>query len=214
MSLKFLFRSAVAELRKRGIPFAVAGGFAADLYRLEPRLTMDVDLVILVESEAVDVASDVIRALGLHPGVVREADLVGRPMFAIKRKSTKPCMVVGRKRGASSGEGVDIILPEIPWAEQAVLRAQDHQVDYGFGGVPALTVEDVVIAKLFAIQAPDLRAKDLDDLQSIFAAEHTMNIPYLAGQMRRLKLKIPEKARPLVPKPLLALDKDHRRFQK
>lgn len=214
MSLKALFKSAVAELRKRDISFAVAGGFAADLYRLEPRLTMDVDLVILVDSKAVDTASEVIRSLGLHPGVVRTADLAGGPMFAIRRKSSKPCMVVGRKKGELSGEGVDILLPEIPWAEQAVIRAQDNQVDFGFGDVPALTVEDVVIAKLFAIQAPDLRAKDLDDLQSIFAAGYTLNIPYLAGQMVRLKLAIPDKARPLVPEPLLALDKDNRRAQK
>lgn len=214
MSLKALFKSAVAELRKRDIPFAVAGGFAADLYRLEPRLTMDVDLVILVGSDAVDTASDVIRSLGLRPGVVREADLAGGPMFAIKRKSTKPCMVVGRRKDTSSGEGVDLLLPEIPWAKQAVLRAQDNQVDFGFGDVPALTVEDVVIAKLYEIQAPDLRAKDLDDLQSIFAAKQTVNIPYLAGQMSRLALKIPDKARPLIPELLRALDKDNRRAKK
>lgn len=33
MSLRSLFKFAVHELQKREIPFAVAGGFAADLYR-------------------------------------------------------------------------------------------------------------------------------------------------------------------------------------
>ena len=172
MSLKALFKSAVAELRKRDIPFAVAGGFAADLYRREPRLTMDVDLVILVDKNAVDTASDVIRSLGLHPGVVREADLAGGPMFAIRRKSSKPCMVVGRKKGESSGEGVDILLPEIPWAEQAVTRAQDNQVDFGFGDVPTLTVEDVVIA---TPKAPDLAQRPAIENVMLSLAPHRLS---------------------------------------
>jgi hypothetical protein len=41
-----------------------------------------------------------------------------------------------------------------------------------------------------------------------------MNIPYLSGQMSRLKLAIPDKARPLIPDLLLALDKDLRRSRK
>jgi len=214
VSLKSLFKSAVKELRERKITFAVAGGFAADLYRHEPRLTMDVDLVILVDKNAVKTASEIIESLGLRAGIVRRADLAGGPMFAIKRKSTKPCMVVGRRAGSSAGEGVDILLPEIPWTEQAVLRAQDNPVDFGFGSVPALTVEDVIVAKLYALQAADLRAKDLDDLQSIFRAEPVLNMPYIAGQMSRLSLAIPDTAKPFVPDPLRALGRDAARAQK
>jgi len=214
VSLKSLFKAAVKELRQRDIPFAVAGGFAADLYRHEPRLTMDIDLVIMVDKQAVEIATEIIEALGLRSGVVRSADLAGGPMFAIKRKSTKACMVVGRKPGESTGEGVDFLLPEIPWTTQAVLRAQDNPADFGFGAVPALTVEDVIIAKLFALQSSDVRAKDLDDLQSIYCAAPILNIPYIAGQMSRLNLVIPDKAKPLLPEPLLALGRDIARSKK
>jgi hypothetical protein len=58
-------------------------------------------------------------------------------------------MVVGRRKGESAGEGVDILLPEIPWGEQAIVRTRNHEVDFGFGKVPVLTVEDVVLAKLY-----------------------------------------------------------------
>lgn len=214
MSLKSLFKAAVAELRKQRVPFAVAGGFAADLYRLEPRLTMDVDLVILVDDRAMETAKAVIEAIGLRPGIIRRADLAGGPMFAIKRKSTKPCMVVGRKAGDSAGEGVDILLPEIPWVEQAVRRAKNNLVDYGFGPIPALTVEDVIIAKLYALQAADLRAKDMDDLQSIFAAEPKLNMPYIAGQVDRLHLDIKKNAIPFLPTALLDVAKDVARARK
>lgn len=211
MSLKSLFKAVVAELKKREIPFAVAGGFAADLYRREPRLTMDVDVVIMVDKRGTETAAEILRHIGLKPGVVRTADLAGGPMFAIKRKSTKPCMVVGRKDGNAHGEGVDLLLPELPWVEQAVYRAQINPVDYGFGSIPTLTIEDVIIAKLYALQHPDIRAKDLDDLQSIFAAGHEMNLPYISGQMSRLELQIPRRVKTLVPEPILILDKGLRR---
>ena len=214
MSLKSLFKAAVAELRKQHVSFAVAGGFAADLYRLEPRLTMDVDLVILIDDKAMETAKAVVEAIGLRAGILRRADLAGGPLFAIKRKSTKPCMVVGRKAHDSTGEGVDILLPEIPWVERAVLRAKNNLVDFGFGSIPALTVEDVIIAKLYALQSADLRAKDLDDLQSIFAAKPALNIPYIAGQIDLLCIKIQEKAKPFLPAVLLELERDITRANK
>jgi hypothetical protein len=107
-----------------------------------------------------------------------------------------------------------MLLPEIPWAREAVMRAQHNKVDFGFGPVPALTVEDVLIAKLYALQMSDLRAKDLDDLQSIFAAGPDLNLPYLSGQMGRLALVIPKQAKPFVPEPLLALARDVSRSRK
>lgn len=211
MSLKQLFQSAVQELQKRKIQFAVAGGFAADLYRQEPRLTMDVDLVIGADESAASTAADILEAIGLHAGLIRNADLAGGPRFAIKRKSTNLCMVVGRKKDDSSGEGVDILLPEIPWVEQAVTRAQSNLVDFGFGSVPALAVEDVILAKLYALQAATLRAKDLDDIQSIFAAEPPIDLAYISGQMQRLELTLPNQAKPFIPETLLTIDRDNRR---
>lgn len=205
VSLETLFRSAVCELRHRDVQFAVAGGFAADLYRMQPRVTMDVDLVVLTDAHPLETAVSVIEALGLHAGIARKADLDGGPLFAIRRHNTEPCMIVGRTEGTSGGEGVDILLPAIPWVRDAVLRAQSNLVDFGFGPVPVLSVEDVVLSKLYALRASPLRAKDLDDLQSIFEAGHELDTAYLAGRIQQFGIAIPAAAKPLLPKVLLKL---------
>jgi hypothetical protein len=208
MSLESLFRGAVEALRERDVSFAVAGGLAADLYRREPRLTMDVDLAIVMPSRELSTAKDVLASLGLSPGVAREADLAGGPMFAIRRKSTRPCMVVGRREGAPAGEGVDILLSSIPWVTDATRRAQDNPVDFGFGPVPALTVEDIILSKLYALISARLRAKDLDDLQSIYEAEVEVDVAYLAGQMRRFKIVVPRAAEPFLDDTILKISRD------
>lgn len=209
MKLEELFEQAVAELRRRGVPFAVAGGFAVDLYRREPRLTMDVDFAILTEGEDVSAAVSLVESLGLHAGIAREADLAGGPLFAIRGQSTKPCMIIGRPSDDPSGEGIDLLLPSIAWVESALQRAQANQVDFGFGPVPALTIEDAIVSKLYALGR--LRAKDLDDLQSIFEEDQEIDIPFLAGQMRRFGLDIPRQAEPFLPDWIVKLSRGIKR---
>ncbi|MEI7880479.1 MAG: hypothetical protein WCI95_06355 [bacterium] len=207
MSLEKLFIAAVREMRERNIIFAVAGGLAADLYRREPRLTMDVDLVILTEGSGTEIAISVLKTLGLQAGIARAADLAGGPLFAIRRRNTPPCIIVGRAKENLFPEGVDILLPSLPWAKDAVSRAQANQVDFGFGPVPALTLEDVILSKLYCLMASPIRAKDLDDLQSVFSANHDIDLPYLAGQMQRFKIIIPKTAKVFLPKQILQLSR-------
>lgn len=213
MKLESLFENATRELMRRQVPFAVAGGLAASLYRKEARLTMDVDLVILSEPEGCKTAVDVLEAIGLETGIARKADLAGGPLFSIRRRNTAPCMVIGRPAGQSHGTGVDILLPSIPWAKEAVRRAQDNMIDFGFGPVPVLTLEDVIVAKLYALSNGSPRPKDMDDLQSIFEADagDEMDIPYLAGQMKQLELTVPKTAEPFLPALLIALARDVKR---
>jgi len=116
--------------------------------------------------------------------------------------------LVGRPEGDTPSAGVDILLPAIPWVEDAVSRAQLNAVDFGFGAVPVLTLEDVVIAKLYALRAKPLRVKDLDDLQSIFGADHEMDRAYVAGQMRRFGITVPREAEPFLPDIVLKISRD------
>ena len=157
MSLEKLFKSAVAQLRDRNVPFAVAGGFAADLYRHQLRSTKDVNIVV--------------------------------------------------EKLKGSVEGVDILLSSLPWVPGAINRAESNLVDFGFGPVPALTLEDVILSKLYALGGATLRAKDIDDLQSVYEAGHTIDEAYLSGRIQELEITIPRTARPLLPGPLLALAK-------
>lgn len=202
MSLKRLFSDAVIELKKREIPFALAGGLAADLYRSEPRVTMDIDLAIATDTgrDAGKIAADIMESLDLKAGVLRQADLAGGPLFAIKRKSTAPVMLVGRSRNKPDHPGLDLLLPALPWTGRAISRAVTNMVDFGFGDVPALRVEDVILSKLYALQNPDLRAKDLDDLQSIHAGNTKPDLAYISGQIRALKIVVPLKTKSLIPR--------------
>ena len=47
MSLLRRLQEAVRQLEKDQIPFALAGGLVASLYRKEPRATADIDFAIL-----------------------------------------------------------------------------------------------------------------------------------------------------------------------
>ena len=212
MSLESLFKDAVHQLALREVPFAVAGGLAASLYRQTPRMTMDVDLVIMAASDSARTAISILESIGLETGIARQADLAGGPLFAIRRKNTAACMVVGRSADKSHEWGVDILLPSMPWAADAVSRAQDNRVDFGFGAVPALTLEDMILAKLHALTGGIPRAKDLDDLQSIYEANgDEVDTIYLAAQMKRFALVVPSSAKPFLPAELLALSRDIRR---
>lgn len=208
MNIADLFRKAVAALQEAGVPFAVAGGFAADVYRSEHRVTADVDVSIVVETDPVTVATGLIESLGLHAAVARKADLEGGPLFAIRRRTTAPYMVVGRQKGNPKGPGVDVLLPAMPWVSEAVRRAQFNCRDFGFGPVPVLTVEDVVLAKLSALKYSPQRFKDLDDLASIFAARPDLDMKYLAGQMKHLDLAIPRSLLSAVPAGIAKVSRD------
>lgn len=207
MNIEVLFKNVVHELKVRRHPFAVAGGLAISLYRFEPRTTQDIDLLILIERDALGEAQEILQSIGLTPQVVREADLKGGPLFTRKAKSSPPQIVVGRFPDRSEGLGVDFILPAMPWFRSAFERAQHHCINFGFGPIPTVTVEDMIIAKLSAFQDSPRRFKDLDDLQSVFKKQQTFDFEYLGAQMRELKLRIPKEIRPDVPKILIQISR-------
>jgi len=65
-------------------------------------------------------------------------------------------------------------------------RAEHHEVDFGCGRIPVLTVEDVILAKRYAINRSVSRPKDLDDLQSIAEAEHEIDGKYIRFRMEEM----------------------------
>lgn len=203
MDLFERFPRTVKLLQEQGIPFAVAGGFAAGLYRAEPRVTLDVDFGIALETDAEQAGRDVLQALGLSAGALRAADLAGGPLFAIKKKSTPTVMLVGRAEGDTSG-GIDFLLPSLPWVRPAVARAQDHRADFGFGPVPVLRIEDVLISKLYALQGK-VRPKDLDDLQSIVESGRAFDVRLVLDGIRTYGLRLPSTGREMVPEVLRVL---------
>lgn len=203
MTLFKFFTDVVQVLRKENVSFAVAGGLVASLYRESERLTKDVDFLIFAGSHTQKKAESIIKSFDLEPTVIRKADLEGGPMFAIKRKSSTPMMVCGRSEKKSGKIGLDFILPEMPWFQKALMRAQSNQIDFKIGDpVPCLTVEDMIIAKLHAFQNKPQRFQDLDDLQSMFLANRDLDFGYLVGMMNELELRIPKELRSVAPREL------------
>lgn len=126
---------------------------------------------------------------------------------SFSRSST---MLVGRSVDSSS-VGVDFILPEMPWAESALQRAQKNKIDFGFGKLPCLTVEDIIIAKLYSLSIRSDRFSDLDDLQQIFKQNSEINLTYLSDRMTIHRLSIPKALKEVAPKELLKVSKVIRR---
>ncbi len=194
-------RQVVHELEQERLEYALAGGLVASLYRKHPRATADIDLVIFTDVEAQ--ATRLLTSLGLKASPIRQASLEGGPMFAIKRKSTPVFLVCGRAEAKPNDVGVDLILSNVPWAKSALERAQANRVDFGFGDIPCITREDLVLAKLYSIGNQSTRFMDLDDLRSIFEQAESkpgIDLCYVRDQMKRLGLSIPDALLPFVPK--------------
>lgn len=202
MELIQFFKQVIDRLEKSKVSYALAGGLVASIYRIEKRLTLDLDFLILSKSKTQEKATQIIKSFGLEPTIITKADLEGGPMFAIKRKSTEPVMIAGRAKNAPDTIGLDFILPQMPWFDSALNRAQNNAIDFGFGPVPSLTVEDIIVAKFLALKNKSTRFKDLDDLQSIFAANHKLDLPYLYHQMKKLDVLVPNQIKELVPNAL------------
>lgn len=204
MTLTECLEKTVLLLRKAEIPFAVGGGLAASLYRSEPRLTGDVDFVIATGGHDVSVAQKLIQSLGFESRLIRKADFDGGPLFAIKKKNTPVVMVGGRESENPMGVGTDFLLSVLPWVTDALARGQENQVDFGFGGIPVLTVEDVLLAKLYALQSTGSRPKDLDDIHSIMQADPQLDAWYLRVQIEKLGIVLTKPKRLLLPERILS----------
>ena len=199
MNLQVFFKKVRAELQKRNISYAMAGGFVASVHRKEPRATEDLDFFILAKTYEDGVATELIDFFGLKTHIVRKADLEGGPVFAIKNKNTPINMVVGRSHEKPD---LDLILSNIKWSEGIMERAQANKVDFGFGPTPCLTVEDILIAKFYSFANNKTRFKDLDDIQSIFQADNDLDNDYILGRLHELNLWIPKEVVQSTPREL------------
>jgi hypothetical protein len=211
MTLEERFREVIDLLRREKATFAVAGGLAASIYRDRPRSTDDLDFLLLSSPNSVTAAGRILSALHLKASIARQADLEGGPMFARKRGNTPAMLAVGRDPKDATRIGIDFILPEMPWFLPALDRAQLNRVDFGFGPLPTLTIEDVILAKLYALKNDPRRFKDLDDLQSILRRGLEFDILYLSDRMRVLSLPFPKELEPDLPEPFRKISKMVRR---
>lgn len=192
----------VAALSELPCQFCLIGGHAASLYRAQERFTKDVDFAVIASSKAKsrEVAEAAIRALGMKPlvGVI--------PLGKSEPERSSVCMITSEPRDGELTGIVDILLPDVPWVQEAVERAQSNVIDLGFAMVPVITPEDLIVAKCLSVRnAPD-RFQDLDDLKRLFTDVNDLDFDYLRRRLDELSLVIPTAIRPFAPSSLAAED--------
>ncbi len=197
-----LLEHAYKALSKYSGNYAIAGGLAASFYRVQPRLTNDVDIALAVGTyeESKRVAIDVIESLGYNAGL-------GWIYTGQKRRIEPSPMIIGRKNQNDLEETIDFLLPAFPWVEKAVSRAQHHQIDFGFAKLPTVTPEDLLLAKALALEIEPTRFQDLDDIKSILSAGNPIDLTYLVSECERLQLSFPQILNPYLPPALLRVSK-------
>jgi hypothetical protein len=192
------FELILRTLKKKNARFALAGGYAASLYRKMERFTKDIDLLLWTEDNVIQDAKDIINELGLEAYEITEAHLKRGPMHKLKSRNTPVWMVSGRSQ-SKTAVPVDFILHLFPWMLEALERAQLNQYDIGFGWkIPVITPEDVLLAKFMALNDDSSRIDDISDIREIFG--HTpISLPYLVGRMEKHRIGCPSVATEFVP---------------
>lgn len=176
----------VSELHPHEGRWAICGGIAACLYRAEPRYTGDIDIVLggIPIQEARELAEGILSRLGYKPILGFITDLDGKLISG-------PALIVAREDKQRSFLGIDFLLPAQPWIEPAIHRAQINRIDYGFAELPTITPEDLIIAKLFALQSSPARPYDLDDVLSILNNLENIDFDYVNQAITQYSINVP-----------------------
>ncbi len=202
MNLSEQLKVVVGLLQSSKVRYALAGGLVASLYRQNARMTADLDFLILSGSSSETEAKKILNACGLEAFEVRKAQLEGGPKHAIKSRSSPVLLIAGRPAEPKAQVGVDFLLPGFPWFESALGRAEGNRIDFGFGPIPCLTAEDIVLSKIYASANRSDRFQDFDDIKEIFAAGRSLDLNYLSDQIRALDLRIAVQLKDSVPEVL------------
>ena len=166
-------RDLVAWLQAGKVPGVVIGGLAASLWG-RPRLTRDVDALVLVEEG--NWAE--FMAIGVEHG------------FSLRRDDALAFAQEARvllMRHQESGIDVDIVFGSLPFEKKAV--AQAIWMELGGVQAPLPLPEDLIIMKAVAH-----RPQDLADIEGILAAHPKLNLKRVRGWVREFAaaLSMPE----------------------
>jgi hypothetical protein len=173
--------------------WAICGGVAASIYRTTPRFTGDIDIAIIDHNgqSAKEISQSVLTSLGYNPILGFVTDEHG--------KLIKPqALVIGREVEPGTFVGVDFLLPVMPWIESAVFRAQKNKLDYGFARIPTITVEDLCVAKLWALRGPNPRSVDLEDVLAVLEAAKEVDSNYILQSCANLSIVPPDEVQKLL----------------
>ncbi len=171
-SESFLIRALsdiISSLNRRGIEYALAGGWAYSAL-VEPRATTDIDLLILIKHPSREAISDLLSPL-FSSVIVHQAPI------ALKGIS------IWRAVGISQDQEVvvDLLLADSEYLRQALCRRQT--VEFDDLPVAILTLEDLIILKTLAG-----RLQDQADLGRIESRKGDLQIDWSYVQRWKTRL--------------------------
>ena len=185
MTFTELFQISVKELVRQKIPFVVGGVLIASIYRLEKRAMMSVQLIVDSEPKEMLFLEGLLLAKPFEM-ILPDSNLPRHvtPIDSISQVKKVLFLEVSEDPRL----GLEIVFHNLPWIPEAIERAQYNRLDFGFALLPALTVEDIIVAKLYSSTQSSDRYLDLDDLQNIFQANHDLDLGYITNQINKLSL--------------------------
>lgn len=167
--LKAFFSHVIDVLERLGIPYMVVGGFAAIFYG-EPRLTIDVDIVVKMSKEHV---MPFVEAFPIPEYYVSEEgirdSLVRNYPFNVIHPST--------------GAKIDLVpLSDDPFTREAFRRCQRMEYDETGRTAAFISAEDMILAKLRAFRETGSE-KHLRDARGVLVMqEGSLDLEALRGR--------------------------------
>jgi hypothetical protein len=149
----------ISDLNRRGVPYALAGGWAYSAL-VEPRATTDIDLLMLIEHpsrEAIrELLSTVFTSLVVHPTPMRF-------------RGVSIWRTVGIRQNMEVI--VDLLLTDSEFLRHVLARR--HTVHFRDLSVPILMLEDLILLKMLAG-----RLQDQADLAKIREREVDLHVDW------------------------------------
>jgi hypothetical protein len=149
----------ITEFNRRGVAYALAGGWAYSAL-VEPRATTDIDLLILLDQPSRDTLHSLVSPL-FDSTVIHPAPMVFRGLSIWR--------IVGIRRDQEIL--IDLLLADSVYLQTALGRART--VPLGALSVPVLTLEDLIILKTLAG-----RLQDRADLEKIHQREADLDVDW------------------------------------
>ena len=153
------FSDLISDFNRRGVNYALAGGWAYSAL-VEPRATTDIDLLILLDPPSREQIQALVSSLF-------DSTIIHPTPMALQGISIWRSVVI------RSGQEVviDFLLADSAYLRTALERR--HTVPFGALQVPMLSLEDLIILKMVAG-----RLQDRADLEKIRAREADLRVDW------------------------------------
>jgi len=161
------FKQAIAALSESGAKYCVVGGFAVSLHGI-PRLTYDLDIVVLLDPPNLRRVDSALRSLGLAPRAPVELSDFADDDLRRAWLTERNLMALSYGDPADPLREVDVLVsPPVDSVPELVARAK--LVAVGNLTVPLVAIPDLIQMKQRSDRAQDLA--DVAHLEQLLAGD-------------------------------------------